>query len=53
MVKKCYITNSQGNYTKDKQVKVFKLPIDLKERKLWLSVIPRDDHIDLAVCEKH
>ena len=56
MVKKCYITNSQGNYIKDKQVKVFRLPTDLKERKLWLSVIPRDDiadHRDLVVCEKH
>ena len=56
MVKKCCVTNCQGNYAKDKQVKVFRPPKDLRERKLWLSVIPRDnkpDYKDTVVCKEH
>ena len=56
MVKKLCVRNCQGNYAKDKQIKVFRLPEDLKERKPWLSVIPRDnipDHKDTVVCKEH
>ena len=50
------VINCQEDYTTDNQVKAFWLPKDLKERKLWFSVIPRDNmpyYKDTMVCEEH
>ena len=56
MVKKCCVPNCQANYIKDKKINVFRQLKDLKEKKLWLSVILRDnipDHKDNEVCQEH
>lgn len=56
MVKKCCVTKCNGNYTKKQKVKTFRLPQNEQQKKLWLSIIPRDNipnHKDTVICERH
>ena len=41
MTKKCCIRECKGNYNKENRRKVFRLPNNETERKLWLSSIPK------------
>ena len=45
MVFKCCVTGCRGNYDKENQVKVFRIPGEryMDERQRWLKVIPRDN----------
>ena len=57
MVLKCCVTLCKGNYTSSsKRVPVYKLPQYEKEKKKWISVIPRANLVVskyTAVCGKH
>ena len=56
MTKKCCIRECKGNYNKENQRKVFRLPNSETERKLWLSSIPRSTLTlskDAVICEDH
>lgn len=56
MGRKCCVTQCKGNYNKKCKAVTFRLPRNTDERKLWLSIIPRDnipDKKDTVVCERH
>ena len=49
---KCGIFNCNGNYNKNNQYRVYRLPIESCERQKWIDVLPQ--HLDkLFICERH
>ena len=56
MVRRCCVTNCNGNYNPQNRVKTFRLPRNIEERKRWIVIIPRDnvpDTNNTVVCERH
>ncbi|XP_047138875.1 THAP domain-containing protein 2-like [Hydra vulgaris] len=56
MVRRCCVTNCNGNYNPQNRVKAFRLPRNIEERKRWIAIIPRDnipDTNNTVVCERH
>ncbi len=54
MVYKCSEVNCQGNYSKERQCKVYRLPKDEAEKQDWINKIPSfRPSLNYRICEKH
>ena len=56
MVRRCCVTNCNGNYNPENKVKTFRLPRNIEEKERWRKIIPRDnlpDNKNTVVCERH
>ena len=55
MIRKCCVTNFNGNCNAENKVKTFRLPQNSEESIRWITIIPKGnipDSIDAAACEK-
>ena len=43
MVRRCCVTNCNGNYNHQNRVKTFRLPRNIEELKRWIAIIPGDN----------
>ena len=54
MVYKCSVVNCTGNYDKERQCKVYRLPKNEAEKQDWVNKIPSfRPCLNYRVCEKH